>query len=107
MRSAAKIRVVATAYDSCRECTGKSRDDRAFAITSSGAPATPGRTIAVDPKVIPIGTWVIIAGLGVFRAEDTGGSIRGNRIDIFMSSHEEALEFGVRLVDVTPLGPAS
>lgn len=95
-----KIRVTATAYDNCPICTGKTKDHPAFGITSSGVPATPDRTIAVDPQVIPIGTWVYIEGLGVYRAEDTGGAIRGNRIDIFMPTHEEALNFGIQELDV-------
>ncbi|MGE5573278.1 MAG: 3D domain-containing protein [Bacteroidota bacterium] len=94
------IRVTATAYDSCPICTGKTKDHPAFGVTSSGVPATPDRTIAVDPQVIPIGSWVYVEGLGVYRAEDTGGAIRGNRIDIFMPTHEEALEFGIREIDV-------
>ncbi|MCR4402222.1 MAG: 3D domain-containing protein [Firmicutes bacterium] len=92
--------MTATAYDNCPLCTGKTRDHPAFGITSSGLTATPYRTIAVDPEVIPIGTWVYIDGLGVYRAEDTGGAIRGNRIDVFMSTHDEALAFGVRELDV-------
>ncbi len=95
-----KIRVTATAYDNCPICTGKTRDHPAFGITSSGVPATPDRTVAVDPQVIPIGTWVYIEGLGVYRAEDTGSAIRGNRIDIFMPTHEEALNFGIQELDV-------
>lgn len=100
IHAAGRVRVTATAYDNCAKCTGKSEGHPAFGITSSGVPATPGRTIAVDPRVIPLGTWVFIDGLGVFRAEDTGGSIKGNRIDIFMPSHEEALEFGIQELDV-------
>ncbi|MGE5588296.1 MAG: 3D domain-containing protein [Clostridia bacterium] len=95
-----RIRVTATAYDNCPICTGKTKDHPAFGITSSGIPATPERTIAVDPQVIPMGTWVYIDGLGVYRAEDTGGAIRGNRIDIFMATHDDALEFGIQQFDV-------
>ncbi len=95
-----KIRVTATAYDNCPICTGKASDHPAFGITSSGVPAMPERTIAVDPRVIPIGSWVYVDGLGVYRAEDTGGAIQGNRIDIFMPTHEEALEFGIQEFDI-------
>lgn len=95
-----RAHVIATAYDNCPICTGKTEDDPAFGITSSGIPATPERTIAVDPEVIPIGTWVYIEGLGVYRAEDTGGAIKGNRIDVFMPTHEDALNFGVQEFDV-------
>jgi 3D (Asp-Asp-Asp) domain-containing protein len=50
--------------------------------------------IAVDPKIIPLGTAVEIKNLGKFIAEDTGGKIKGNRVDIYFNSKEEAKEFG-------------
>lgn len=59
-----------------------------------------GRTIAVDPAVIPHGTSVYIEGYGTFVAEDTGGLIRDNCIDIFYNDHILALNFGVRYADV-------
>ena len=52
-----------------------------------------GRTIAVDPSVIPYGTQVIIGG-HVFTAEDCGGAIKKNRIDIYVNSHERAWDLG-------------
>lgn len=54
-------------------------------ITATGTRATAGRTIAVDPKVIPYGTKVYIEGWGYRIAEDCGG-FRGNHIDIFVDS---------------------
>lgn len=54
-------------------------------ITATGTKAKEGRTIAVDPKVIPYGTWVYIEGWGYRIAEDCGG-FRGKHIDIFMNS---------------------
>lgn len=62
-------------------------------ITKSGTVATPGKTIAVDPDVIPLGTKVLINGVE-YIAEDTGGKIKGNKIDICVSSHEEAVRLG-------------
>ncbi|MCM3136446.1 ubiquitin-like domain-containing protein [Paenibacillus polysaccharolyticus] len=62
--------------------------------TASGTRVTEGRTIAVDPKVIPIGWWVYIEGLGFRRAEDTGGAIKGNKIDVYYDSVKHALNFG-------------
>lgn len=50
--------------------------------------------VAVDPDIIPFGTKIEIKELGVFVAEDTGGKIKGNRIDIFFSSKREAKNFG-------------
>lgn len=80
-----------TAYCPCAICCGKC--DR---ITASGTVATQGRTIAVDPNVIPYGTKVHIEGLGTYVAEDCGSGVQGKRIDVFFDSHEEALEFGVQ-----------
>lgn len=62
--------------------------------TATGTIPTPGRTIAVDPKVIPYGTEVIING-NTYIAEDCGGAINGNRIDIVVDTHEEALQCGI------------
>ena len=56
--------------------------------------ATTNRTIAVDPTVIPYGSKVVINGQ-VYVAEDCGGAIKNNRIDIYMGSHAEALNSGV------------
>lgn len=61
--------------------------------TASGTTVTPGRTIAVDKSIIPLNTPVIING-HLYVAEDTGGAIKGNRIDIAVSSHQEALSLG-------------
>lgn len=67
--------------------------------TRMGTPARVG-VVAVDPSVIPLGSIVEIEGYGTYSAEDTGGAINGNRIDIFLSSHSEAINFGVRSVRV-------
>lgn len=62
--------------------------------TASGTRVTEGRTIAVDPNVIPIGWWVYIEGVGFRRAEDTGGAIKGHKIDVYYDSLKAALNFG-------------
>lgn len=67
--------------------------------TSSGTKPTPGRTIAVDPSVIPLGTRVIINGQ-IYVAEDTGSSIKGKKIDIFVADHSTALSYGVYYAEV-------
>ena len=59
--------------------------------TATGTRPTEGRTIAVDPKVIPLGSRVWIEGLGWRIAEDTGGAIRGNKIDVMYASRGDAL----------------
>ena len=67
--------------------------------TATGTTPTPGRTIAVDPSQIPYGSEVIINGC-TYIAEDCGGAIRGNRVDILVETHKEALEFGVQYAEV-------
>ncbi|MFI3174201.1 MAG: 3D domain-containing protein [Bacillota bacterium] len=68
-------------------------------ITATGTVARHG-VIAVDPTVIPLGTKVYIPGYGLAIAEDTGGAIKNNRLDVCFSSREDALEWGVRSVTV-------
>lgn len=63
-------------------------------LTASGTRVTEGRTIAVDPNIIPIGWWVYIEGIGFRRAEDTGGAIKGNKIDVYYDSLKSAINFG-------------
>ena len=82
-----------TAYCGCSYCCGKSDG-----ITASGTYATEGRTIAA-PSNFAFGTELIIDG-HTYVVEDRGGAIRGNRIDIFFSSHQAALNYGRRTVDV-------
>lgn len=65
-------------------------------ITSTGTVPTPGRTIAVDPRKIPYGTKVVIDG-HTYIAEDCGGAIKGNKLDICVATHSEAQQKGVRL----------
>ncbi|MCC3380832.1 G5 domain-containing protein [Paenibacillus farraposensis] len=62
--------------------------------TASGTRVTEGRTIAVDPSIIPIGWWVYIEGVGFRRAEDTGGAIKGHKIDVYYESLSRANQFG-------------
>lgn len=64
---------------------------------------TAGRTIAVDPDFIPYGSMIEIEGVGVRIAEDCGGAIKGNRIDLLFETHQEALEFGRQTKQVTIL----
>ena len=83
-----------TAYCPCSKCCGKSDG-----ITATGVKAKSGRTVAVDPNVIPLGSEIIIDDV-CYIAEDVGGGVKGNVIDIFFDSHEEALQFGVQYKDV-------
>lgn len=61
------------------------------------------KVIAVDPKVIPLGSKVKIPGYGVFVAGDTGGAIKGKRIDVHFPSRDQALQFGRRTLTATVL----
>ena len=72
-------------------------------ITATGKDIKKGM-IAVDSKIIPLGTRIVIKDLGVFVAEDTGGKIKGNRIDIYFETKEEAKEFGRQTIWVRVLG---
>ncbi|WML28493.1 3D domain-containing protein [Neobacillus sp. OS1-33] len=59
--------------------------------------------MAVDPSVIPLGSKVYVEGFGEAIAADTGGAIKGKRIDIFIPSEQDALDFGVKKLKVTIL----
>ncbi len=84
---------VATAYCPCVACCGKTNG-----ITACGAKAQANHTIATDSR-FAFGTQLVIDGQ-VYTVEDRGGAIEGNRIDIFFNTHEEALQYGRRTVDV-------
>ncbi|MCR4334560.1 MAG: 3D domain-containing protein [Patescibacteria group bacterium] len=83
-----------TGYCNDKECTGKSPGDKGYGITKSGKVAKWGM-VATDSKVIPLGTKLKIEGFDtIFVSEDIGGVIRKNKIDIWFSSHQDALDFG-------------
>ena len=72
-------------------------------ITATGKEIKKGM-IAVDSKIIPLGTQIEIKDIGLFIAEDTGGKIKGNRIDIYFETKEEAKDFGRQVIWVRMLG---
>lgn len=95
-----------TAYCSCAKCCGKFALNRPIdeygneiVYGSIGTRLTAGISIAVDPNVIPYGSDVIIDG-HTYTAHDTGGAIKGNRIDVYFDDHQAALNFGVQYADV-------
>lgn len=83
-----------TAYCPCKKCSEQWGNK-----TSTGVIAKEGRTIAVDPKVIPYGTIVVINGKE-YVAEDCGGAIKKNKIDIYFENHDTARQFGVQYIEV-------
>lgn len=84
-----------TFYCACEQCSGGYGNN-----TATGTKCTEGRTIAVDPKVIPLGSEVFIEGFGSFIAEDTGGAIKQNKIDIYLSDHDRCYSLGVAKANV-------
>jgi 3D (Asp-Asp-Asp) domain-containing protein len=64
--------------------------------TATGTIPAAKRTVAVDPRVIPLGSRIHIEGVGERIAEDTGGLIKGNKLDLFLPSVKECRQFGVR-----------
>ncbi|MBC5823809.1 MAG: hypothetical protein GIW99_02300 [Candidatus Eremiobacteraeota bacterium] len=91
------LRVVATAY------TGSSSGYNGGGQTATGARARYG-VVAVDPRLIPLGTRLFIPGYGHAIAADTGGAITGHRIDLCMDSLGAALSFGRQAMTVYVLG---
>ena len=83
-----------TAYCPCSKCCGK-----ATGRTASGTKATAGRTVAASSK-FAFGTKLNIGG-HIYTVEDRGGAVNGNKIDIFVNSHAEALQWGVRYMNVS------
>ncbi|UOQ87216.1 LysM peptidoglycan-binding and 3D domain-containing protein [Gracilibacillus salinarum] len=97
-KSGETISVSATAYTAqCEGCSG---------VTATGIDLNENpnmKVIAVDPNVIPLGSRVYVEGYGEAIAADTGGAIKGNKIDIHVPNKDEATDWGVRTVDVTIL----
>lgn len=90
-----EMTVTATAYTAyCTGCSGTT----AIGIDLRANPNQ--RVIAVDPRVIPLGTKVWVEGYGEAIAGDTGGAIKGNKIDVFIPSQESAMAWGVKTVKI-------
>lgn len=95
----------ATAYDLSFQSCGKYPWDKGYGITASGTRAKYG-TVAVDPRVIPLGTKLYIESVdgkyvyGYATAEDTGGAIKGHKVDLFYPSYNDCMQFGRRSVKV-------
>lgn len=83
-----------TAYCPCEICSEGYGHQ-----TATQTRCTEGRTVAVDPNVIPLGTTIIIDGQE-YVAEDVGGDIKEKRIDIFLEDHQATKKFGVQYLEV-------
>jgi 3D (Asp-Asp-Asp) domain-containing protein len=90
-----------TAYCPCRKCCGP----EAHGVTASGRHVShnEGRFVAADTTVLPFHTKLVIPGYSAnmpVEVLDKGGAIKGNRLDVFFPTHEAALEWGRRMVEV-------
>lgn len=81
-----------THYCPCSRCCGVGGGK----VTASGTKPTAGRTVGVNPRLIPYGTHLKVGSYKGYVAEDTGGGIGWKHLDIFCNSHSEALQKGVQ-----------
>lgn len=89
------------AYCPCPGCCGQ----WSGGPTASGVMPEEGRTVAADWDVLPAGTEIYIDGVGWRTVEDTGSGINGHTLDLYMDSHQDALEWGVQEVEVFVTAP--
>ena len=78
---------------------GKKKGAGGYGRTASGKKVKKG-IVAVDPRVIPLGTWLYIEGYGVALAADTGSAIKGRTVDVAFESEEQCMNFGRKAVKV-------
>ncbi|QED49687.1 3D domain-containing protein [Cytobacillus dafuensis] len=90
-----EITVKATAYTAnCKSCSG-------ITYTGVNLKKNPkAKVISVDPKVIPLGSKVFVPGYGEAIAADTGGAVKGNKIDVFIPSKQQALQWGNKTIKI-------
>ncbi|HEY7116751.1 MAG TPA: 3D domain-containing protein [Tepidisphaeraceae bacterium] len=96
------IRMEVTAYCPCQKCCG----ENAQGITASGHDVSYNRSrfVAADTDLLPFGTKLVIPGYhggATVEVIDRGGAIKGNKLDLFFPTHEEALQWGRQWLDVT------
>jgi len=85
-----------TAYCPCKICCGRYADG----VTASGHIIQPGDKFVAAPRNIPFGEWLTIPDYGRVQVKDRGGAIKGNRFDVFFPTHQAALNWGVRYLEV-------
>ncbi len=84
-----------TYYCACKQCCGKEDG-----ITASGVKVQEGVTVAADTSILPFGTKIYIKGIGWRTVQDRGGAIKGNRLDIYIPSHNDPMPYNVQSLDV-------
>lgn len=84
-----------TYYCACEDCCGKTNG-----ITASGIKVQEGVTVAADTSILPFGTKIYIQGIGERIVQDRGGAIKGNIIDVYVSSHEQIPSVGTHYTNV-------
>lgn len=97
--SSETIQMEVTAYCPCEKCCGRWADGH-FA---DGSPVG-GKAIAADTSIYPFGTTFNVPGYGVAVVKDRGGAIKGNRLDLYFSTHQAALNWGRQTIEVTKQG---
>ena len=85
-----------TAYCTCVKCCGKSDG-----ITACGYQIQPGDKLVAAPRELPFGTILTIPGYGTVKVLDRGGAIKGKRLDVYFDTHQEALNWGVKFLEIT------
>ncbi len=93
------VQMRVTAYCPCEKCCGQYADG----ITTSGHKIQPNETFVAADKRYPFGTEMIVPGYNnnnPVKVLDRGGAIKDNRLDIFFPTHQEALNWGVKYLDV-------
>ncbi|MGE5551493.1 MAG: 3D domain-containing protein [Bacteroidota bacterium] len=93
-----------TAYCACTKCCGRWAQYNGGGWTASGARVKEGVTVAVDPKVVPLQSVVIVEG-HPFLAQDTGSAVTGHHVDVYFGDHGQARLFGVQRMAVTVIRP--
>lgn len=88
------LKMTSTGYDNCYLCCGKNPGDPGYGVTASGMKTKYG-VVAVDPRIIPLGTKLYVEGYGEAIAADTGSAIKGYKIDLYFPTHEEAKAYGL------------
>ncbi len=91
------VKMEVTAYCRCESCCG----NYSPGITASGYTIRPGDKLVAAPRTFQFETKIFVPGYGLASVRDRGGAIQGNRLDVYFSTHEEALEWGRQILQVT------